>query len=113
MQNPSEDFLRQLLDKGIDFTPHQVVGDDVVMADEQMLSLVSAAWGGQSKPIIAVVQSRINSIGREILLTCDALEVPLLRKVVIELAAILTDFERYAGELERRKAAGKEDKTTY
>lgn len=90
-----------LYKRGLSLDP-QTVDEDLVLTEELLTKEVSDIWVGHKNAITAVVQSRINAIAKYLLHTAIPQEVTVLRQSIVELGAIITDFETYHAEVLRR-----------
>jgi hypothetical protein len=78
------------------------VDEDLVLSDDNTLKAVGDMWNGNKRLIVLVLQARINAIGKKILENAIPEEVIVLRQSLVELGALVTDFERYQAEATRR-----------
>lgn len=97
-----------LLSRGLSLDPAVIEGDyDAVMSNEALLQEAAELWTAHKGLITAILQARINALGRQILIKAIPQEVIVLRQAVVEVGALTDDFEKYKGEWERRKAPDK------
>jgi len=77
---------------------------DTVLNNEELLNGAVNAWNNYERAITAVVQSRVNSIAMELLTKASPEEVVVMRQSLVELGAILKDFQVYVAEANRRNS---------
>ena len=76
---------------------------DPIMEDAEMLEKAAALWHENQSIITQVIQARVNAIGNHLLNKAIPEEVPVLRQSLVEISALLDDFNKYHGEVVRRK----------
>lgn len=76
--------------------------EDAVLADEALLKEAAELWESKKSLLTMAVQARINAILKYQVNKAIPEEVMVYRQAVIELGALLTDFEKYKGEHGRR-----------
>lgn len=79
------------------------------MADEGLVKEAAELWESKNALITLVLQARINAIAKHIIEKAPPEEVLVLRQALVEIGAIISDFERYKGEYGRRVAKQSED----
>lgn len=89
--------------RGLNLDP-TTVDEDLVLSEAGLTKEVSDLWAGHSNAIKAVLQARVNSIAKVILEKAIPEEVGVLRQALVEIGAIVTDFESYVAEQKRRDA---------
>ena len=89
--------------RGLNLDP-TTVDEDLVLLETGLTKEVSDLWVGHSNAIKAVLQARVNSIAKVILEKAIPEEVGVLRQALVEIGAIVTDFESYVAEQKRRDA---------
>jgi len=97
--------------RGLSLDPVEV-DTDPIMESEQLINEAGELWEGKKNLITMVLQARINAIAKQILEKAQPEEVLVLRQSLVELGAIVTDFEKYKGESLRRKAATSNEDNT-
>lgn len=91
-----------LLQRGLTLEPTQV-DTDLILDEPEFTKEVADLWQGHKNAITQVIQARVNAVGRVILRTARPEEVLVLRQALVEVAAVLDDFAKYAGVQERRE----------
>ena len=95
--------------RGLSLDPTEIAeGLDPVLCNEALIREASELWTSKEALIRLVLQARINSIGKVILEKCQPEEVLVLRQAIVELGAIVNDFEGYKAEHGRRAIINKE-----
>lgn len=95
MSNLSE----YLLNRGLTLEPLAVDKRfDPILEDPSLVKEAAELWESKQPLIKMVLQARINAIGYEILTKCPPQEVLVLRQALVEIGAIVDDFEKYKGE---------------
>lgn len=87
--------------RGLNLDPI-TVDQDLVLSDDLLTKEIAELWGSRSNAIKAVLQARINAIAKEILEKAIPEEVSVLRQSLVEIGAIVNDFESYVAEQKRR-----------
>ena len=92
-----------LLSRGITLDPLEIEkGEDLVLKNGELLKEVSEIWTGHKGAVTAVLQTRINAIVKEIINKATPPETIVLRQALVEIGAILNDFDKYSAEYARR-----------
>jgi len=94
--------------RGLNLDP-QTVDEDLVLTEEGLTKEVSDIWLGHKNAVVAVIQARVNALARTLLTKALPEEVLVLRQSMVELGAIIGDFERYHAEAQRRDNKNKVD----
>lgn len=79
------------------------------MADEGLVKEAAEMWESKNSLIRLVLQARINAIAKHVLEKAIPEEVLVYRQALVEIGAIISDFEKYKGEHGRREATKQED----
>lgn len=79
------------------------------MADEGLVKEAAELWESKNSLIRLVLQARINAIAKHILEKAIPEEVLVYRQSLVEIGAIISDFEKYKGEYGRREATKQDD----
>lgn len=74
---------------------------DPILESEPLIKEAAELWGAKQGLITLVIQARVNAIGKRIMESCPPEEVMVLRQSLVELGALITDFEKYRGEAAR------------
>jgi len=90
-----------LLKRELVLKPSHVDADDI-LDEDTLLTSVSDVWISHREIITKVIQQRVNAIAKHLVNEAIPEEVIVLRQSLVELSAILDDFQRYADEKERR-----------
>lgn len=91
-----------LISRGL-YDPKQDTKKEI-LENEALLSAIAGAWNNDKEAIQTVVRARLDVIRDTLLLEAVPQEVMVLRQALLEVAAILTDFESYYEEYQRRQA---------
>lgn len=83
------------------YDPAHALSDEILDQDE-LLGSVAQAWTTNGDAIRAVVRQRLSKIRTALVMTATPYEVLPLRQALVEVAAILEDFERYTAEADAR-----------
>src|SRR4051812_10146397 len=75
--------------------------DREILETPDLLAKAATAWSHGKEGIRLVVRSRLMKIRQELLFKAVPQEVMVLRQSLVELAALLDDFERYSNAHER------------
>lgn len=103
MKAKSDNLSDYLLSRKLNLSPESVINkNDPVLEDDDILSRVSTIWADNKETITMVIQARVNIIAERLLKNAIPEEVIVLRQAIVEVGAILGDFEAYAQEYERR-----------
>ncbi len=95
-----------LLERGIDIKPSELE-DDIILENDALLEEVVGVWEGHSGAIKQVLKNRINTIALRIL-NDNGFNSIVYKQAMVEVAGIITDFEKYSGELAHRKKPNEE-----
>lgn len=87
--------------RGLNLDP-TLIDQDLVLSDTLLTKEIAELWGSRSNAIKAVLQARINAIAKDILEKAIPEEVSVLRQSLVEIGAIVNDFESYVAEQKRR-----------
>lgn len=96
-----------LRNRGLNLEP-LTLEDDPILKNDDLVKEVAGLWQEHKGAIIAVIQGRANAIGKKILHEAVPEEVLVLRQALVELGAMVKDFEKYHAEQERRDKQPKE-----
>lgn len=82
-----------------------------ILENEELLAELAAVWREHKGAITALIQLRCNAIGKKVLLdmTLPPGEHSILKQSIVEVGAIVSDFDKYLGEFERREKQPKEE----
>lgn len=97
------EYLKQ---RGLYLDPTKV--DEDIFDNEDLTKEVSEIWQMNGNAIRSVIQARINAIGKYILEKAVPEEVIVNRQAIVELGALVTDFEKALAEQKRRDNKGKQ-----
>lgn len=101
MADTLSQYLRQ---RGIILDPMVIERDyDPVLNDDNLLNEAADMWAAHETMLRAVLQARVNAIGRQLLNHAVPEETVVLRQALVEVGAIANDFMKYKEERERRK----------
>lgn len=103
------DLSEHLRSRGLNLDPVNI-DEDPVLDNEGAVEAVAGVWEGNAHYIRLVIQARLNAIGKNLIYRAIPEEVPVLRQALVEVSAIINDFERYSEEHRRREA--KKDNNT-
>lgn len=92
-----------LAQRGIILDPTKI-GDDNILNDAEALKEVAGVWKEHNATIKKVLQERVNAIAMRILNNNLPFEGTIYQQAMVEVAAIINDFEKYSAELARRSA---------
>lgn len=96
-------LLEYLVSRGLNLEPTEIDKRyDPIMENEALVKEAAELWETKQPLITMVLQARINAISYEILTKAPPQEVLVLRQALVEIGALITDFERYKGEYGRR-----------
>lgn len=95
------DILEKYLYQTGLYDPKRDMSEEI-LADRELLAQVAELWKSNEKVIRAVIQARLSPIREELVMNATPPEVLVLRQALVEVAAIITDFQRYAAEHNRR-----------
>lgn len=94
-----------LRNRGLSFDPVEISkGEDPILSNEMLLKEATELWESKNSLIRLVLQARINAIAKHILEKATPEEVLVNRQSLVEIGAIIKDFEAYKAEYGRRKA---------
>jgi hypothetical protein len=77
--------------------------DDPILGQEGLLKEATKMWETKQSLLTMVIQARIDAIGNYILHKAIPEEVIVMRQAIVELSAILDDFNKYKAEYGRMK----------
>lgn len=92
-----------LLARGIRLEPTAIdAKTDPILQNAELLQAAAETWQGKENIITQTIQARVNAIANRIQTDATPYEVTPLRDCLVEVAAIIDDFRRYAAEHDRR-----------
>jgi len=98
-----------LLNRGLSLDPVEVdKAFDPILASPELVKEAAELWETKQPLITMVLQARINAIANLILTKAPPQEVLVLRQALVEIGAIVDDFNRYKGEYGRQSAKAEE-----
>ncbi|MBW8034711.1 MAG: hypothetical protein FVQ79_03415 [Planctomycetes bacterium] len=95
-----------LLNRGLNINPIKIE-EDPVADSPALVKEVAEVWESHKTALTAVLQARINQISREILQKVRPAELLIYRQALVEVAAVIIDFEKYVGINKRTEAKEK------
>lgn len=95
-----------LLARGISLDPTEI-DNDPVLADEELLKEVVSVWGDHKDALKKIIEARVRSIASKRVLDGTGYDTIIYKQAMVEVAAIISDFQSYSEELSRRRK-GKE-----
>lgn len=94
-----------LLNRGLSLDPVEVdKKTDPILESPELTKEAAELWETKQPLLTMVFQARINAIANKILTDCVPQEVVVLRQALVEIGALVTDFEKYKGEYGRQTA---------
>ncbi len=100
METSLSEYLRN---RGLTLDPVEVQeGHDPILADENLVKEAAELWNAKKSLLTMVIQARVNAIAKYQLEKAIPEEVMVYRQALVELGALITDFEKYVGENSRR-----------
>ena len=98
-----------LRDRELQLDPVKIEAkEDVILESDELLQEATDLWGGHKNILRYAIQARLNAIGAYMLNKAIPEEVMVYRQAVVEIGALITDFDKYAAENARRKATSTE-----
>jgi len=109
------DLREYLQQRGLTLDPTSI-DKEFILTDEKLLEELALMWEEHQNAIKALLQSRVNSIAIRILNSNNiGIEGTIKQDALVEIGAIIQDFQKYSAELARRKKGeenGNKDNTT-
>ena len=90
------------------YDPRMALSDEI-LDQEELLVAVARAWTTDGDAIRAVIRERLKEIRNKLVMSATPYEVLPLRQALVEVAAILEDFERYTAEADARRKKDNEE----
>lgn len=107
MQSNQELIEKFVLGRGL-FEPAKDLDADILKSDT-VLEVIAGIWKNAAVPDMNImetlVKARMQSIVEDLVASGDPFKVIQYQQALLEFGAFLGDFERYAQEFARRKAA--------
>lgn len=91
-----------LLQRGLDLDPINIEQGDPILANDDLLREVAEMWNSHRRAVVAVLQVRVHSIGRELLIKAIPQETIVLRQSIAEVGKIVDYFDKCASEWNKR-----------
>lgn len=100
----SELLEQYLLARGL-YDP-KIDPNKALLENDELLGKVANLWNNpdSKEALLAIVRIRLDVLREELLFKAVPQEVLVLRQALLEVAAIIPDFEKYAEEHKRRSA---------
>jgi hypothetical protein len=94
-----------LMQRGLNLEPVEIQdAANPILNDPELTKSAAELWDSKQSIINKVLQVRVNAIAKVILESAVPQEVTVLRQALVELSAIVDDFQKYKGKADRDKA---------